>query len=1047
MVRIGAPRLGIAALLLCVSVSQAERYSVPLLVPSGASGEPQGALRILNGTGESGSVEIYAIDDAGTRSGPAIFTLNAWTAVEFTAADLRSGNAMLGLAGGIGEDMGDARLELVTDLHIVPLALVRAADGTLSAMHDTVRGEANDESGRFTYGVPIFNPSTDATQVSRLRLINPGDAAASVTIAGRDDAGATASGGTVELTLASGAARTLTAQQLESGDTGLTGRLGAGVGKWRLTVSSDRSIQVVNAVSSASGHTNNLSTTALAGPAPADHDAFNERFLGSAIGFRTDIGDFTFAPGAGDTFTVTAERDGVTTSRTGRYGYAALGADAGWVTQSYDDALRCEANLYFARATGGWFASFCSDPGDPDGYWVAGNWSVPDDAGGGQGGSGPDTPPDGGGGVAPGSLGVCELGMSLSRGQSCTYPETTDEFSVNVRGRASFLGRLAGIRIRIDNQTINGRAYDLLASHQGDGVWRIDRIEARTEPPSVGGTGGTSPRFTAGARPSDLTYTAGTAIDTLTLPEASGGNGSLGYSLTPEVPGLSFDATTRQLSGTPARAGNYEMTYTATDEDGDTDTLAFAVAVEEAPAAGDFGLESANGHPRAIVFANGRFHVVDSSEGKVYAYTATGKRDSTADFNLDGDNSLPTGIAFADGRFLVLDSIDDKVYGHTVSGQRDSAGDFDLDGDYWIRARIVFAGGRFHVVDWLNNKVHAYTASGERESEADFDLDEDNGNASGVTFANGRFHVLDNGKNKVFAYTASGHRDSDTDFDLATENGDPSGIAFANGQFHVADIIDDKVYAYTASGRRAASGDSRGVHADLAVASPTTSDSAPAPGGSFALSVTVRNDGGAEAPATTLRYYRSADSVIGTGDMEVGANEVDRLAASGTSSQSVRLTAPFSVGTVYYGACVDAAANESDTANNCSSALSVRVTASSGTGPPSPPATPSPPPLPLNWRLVREDTENSVNIRFSWDPSPGATSYNVQRCHIAPAHCMWSSYWNTIASGITETFWLDTTILSLPGRSREDIGHLEYSVHACNSAGCSQTSVPHPGIE
>ena len=59
-------------------------------------------------------------------------------------------------------------------------------------------------------------------------------------------------------------------------------------------------------------------------------------------------------------------------------------------------------------------------------------------------------------------------------------------------------------------------------------------------------------------------------------------------------------------------------------------------------------------------------------------------------------------------------------------------------------------------------------------------------------------------------------------------------------------------------------------------------------------------------------------------------NEVDRLAASGTSSQSIRLTAPFSAGTVYYGACVDAAANESDTSNNCSSALRVRVTASSG---------------------------------------------------------------------------------------------------------------------
>ena len=139
-------------------------------------------VRILNGTVESGTVEIYAIDDAGTRSGPATFTLNASAAVQFTATDLQSGNAALGLTGGIGTGVGDARLQIETDLAIVPLAFVRAADGTLSAMHDTVRGASVGGSDGYTYEVPIFNPASDATQVSRLRLINPGDAAAAVTI-------------------------------------------------------------------------------------------------------------------------------------------------------------------------------------------------------------------------------------------------------------------------------------------------------------------------------------------------------------------------------------------------------------------------------------------------------------------------------------------------------------------------------------------------------------------------------------------------------------------------------------------------------------------------------------------------------------------------------------------------------------------------------------------------------------------------------------------------------------------------------------------------
>ena len=342
-------------------------YTVPLLVAPGASSEPQGMLRILNGTAESGTVEIHAIDDAGTRTGPATFTLGAWAAAEFTVADLQSGNASLGLTGGICADMGDARLLIDTDLEIVPLAYVRAADGTLSAMHDTVRAASTDGSGQYAYDVPLFNLSTEMVQASRLRLINPGDARASVTIGARDDSGAEATGGDVTLTLAAGAATTLTAQQLEAGDAGITGRLGAGTGRWRLRVASDQPLQVMNIVASAAGYWNNLSTTALPGAVPEDE-------------IRDD--------------------------------------------ETQDDEMPDDTTQVF--------------PAD------------------------------------------CYPGLLVGIGESCTYPGTTDEFSVNARGRASFLDRLAGIRIRIDNETINGRVYDFLASHQGDGVWRIDRVAGRS---------------------------------------------------------------------------------------------------------------------------------------------------------------------------------------------------------------------------------------------------------------------------------------------------------------------------------------------------------------------------------------------------------------------------------------------------------------------------------------------------------------------------------------------------------------------------------------
>ena len=57
----------------------------------------------------------------------------------------------------------------------------------------------------------------------------------------------------------------------------------------------------------------------------------------------------------------------------------------------------------------------------------------------------------------------------------------------------------------------------------------------------------------------DQTYTFGHAIETLELPEATGGSGSYEYSLYErssysDVPGLSFDASTRTLSGSPTES-------------------------------------------------------------------------------------------------------------------------------------------------------------------------------------------------------------------------------------------------------------------------------------------------------------------------------------------------------------------------------------------------------------------------------------------------------------------------------------------------------------
>ena len=72
-----------------------------------------------------------------------------------------------------------------------------------------------------------------------------------------------------------------------------------------------------------------------------------------------------------------------------------------------------------------------------------------------------------------------------------------------------------------------------------------------------------------------------TSITSLTLPEATGGNGTITYSLSPALPtGVTFSAGNRRISGTPTgRFSSATFTYTATDADGTTVELTFTIVV------------------------------------------------------------------------------------------------------------------------------------------------------------------------------------------------------------------------------------------------------------------------------------------------------------------------------------------------------------------------------------------------------------------------------------------------------------------------------------
>ena len=826
-----------ALLLWWCAAAHAEQYAIPLFVAPGPGGDPQGVLRLANDSDAAVAVSIHAIDDAGNRAGPATLTLGAAAAVELTATELRSGSAAKGLAAGLGPLAGNVRLRIDSDAPIVPSAYVRDAGGALAAMNSTVLGAASPrraagaEPDGYRYDVTLFHPASNLARESRLRLINPGDAEAQVAIAARDDTGNPAPGGPVRLTLPAGGGRTLTARQLEAGDgASLTGGLGAGVGNWRLSVSSDRPIEAVNVTVGAAGDWRNLSTTAADGWAPQDTAAFEARFVNRAIVIRDGSGyRGEFHVLVGNRIRISDINDGIVDSNEGGYRYVRTGRETARMLIEYDDGGVGCMYLHFSAAREGWYSAACTETADPAEYLGGGTW-VALDSGAPRLDLGPGledmrrtagsflwlTLPEAVGG------GDGELSYSLS-------PEVPglafDPLRRELGGRPSEPGHfLMTYRVRDASGDADWRYFnirildpfdpDATSYEAGDtltdipaGDWRPEAISGGSSHASENGSivqlgeGGyvasSEHRYTCyslgGCVVENRRVTSGRIVQTL-------------------IPSLEIDRVERfELSDDFAHAtaiayanGQFHVVDSGRDK-----VFAYTASGERDPAA-DFELASDNGSAEGIVYANSRFHVVDWTARKVFAYTASGDHDAAADWDLPRfENFGPTGIAYANDRFHVVDTRVGKVYAYTSSGERDPAADFDLAGNrIWVHPGIAYADGRFHVLNTGDYKAHAYTASGERDAAADFDFASENFSPTGIAYADGRFHIVSRSDDKVYAYTASGDHDAAADFELADDPRESWGIAFANDRLYVTDYwAEGKVYAYTVSGERDAAAD------------------------------------------------------------------------------------------------------------------------------------------------------------------------------------------------------------------------------------------------
>ena len=352
------------------------------------------------------------------------------------------------------------------------------------------------------------------------------------------------------------------------------------------------------------------------------------------------------------------------------------------------------------------------------------------------------------------------------------------------------------------------------------------------------------------------------------------------------------------------------------------------------PAADFDGLTAAgNIGPQGIWSDGTTMWVADFIQDKIYAYDmATKERAPREEFNTltAAGNSWPVGI-WSDGTTMwAADLTDAKIYAYDMATKQQAPRqDFNsLTAAGNSKPRGIWSDGTtMWVADSNAGKLYAYDmVTKARVPGKDFNTLRAAGNTVpwGIWSDGTTMWTADWSDEKIYAYdVATKARVSSRDFNtlISAGNSGPQGIWSDETTMWVADWLDEKLYAYHMP---------QVVNPELVVETPTVDNSSPAAGASFTLSATVRNQGSGPSAPTTLRYYLSTDSTITGGDTELGADAVGVIAASGSSPQSLGLTAPSTAGTYYYGACVDAVAGETDTTNNCSTAVAVTVATTPG---------------------------------------------------------------------------------------------------------------------
>ena len=221
------------------------KTSLPLFLPVGVVENTHTFARITNSSALSKTVALAVFKDDGSELGTQSLTIEAGRTVSFNSSDLVNGNSTLNWEALSGADQGFLRLKISNSLGIFSKVYSGSVGGIFSL--GATKGVVNTRTGNYPYLTPvhIFNPASNDINRSELRLVNINEFSVNVKIKAVDKTG-TSPGTDVTFTLPAKQSKVLTAQQLEEGDSSITGNFGDGEAKWRLSVQSSFPIQVMN---------------------------------------------------------------------------------------------------------------------------------------------------------------------------------------------------------------------------------------------------------------------------------------------------------------------------------------------------------------------------------------------------------------------------------------------------------------------------------------------------------------------------------------------------------------------------------------------------------------------------------------------------------------------------------------------------------------------------------------------------------------------------------------------------------------------------------